>query len=267
MARAIAAWWPRSTVHTASDAGSSNSTRSASADARRSQETATVRTGSDRLGRWSVGRSERQRPPRVALDQVRRARRCGGHDDPLRLLRQVLHQRCEARLVVPALRPGEHDSDDGVHAECRPPVQGESRIGRGDQQVHSLAPQAPHRSRGAVRHLNPQIRVGRQGVGLAAPLLQLGGRGQQQRVPALPQPAQQTGEGGDGVDRGGWRDEDQIVSARDRRHRFPHGGVVRTPAQSRQRLGDGRRQVEGFGSRHMASAGSRTRTRPERRAS
>ena len=48
-------WRERSTVHTTTDAGSMTSTRSDKAAARRSQDTATVRTGPAGAGRAVSG--------------------------------------------------------------------------------------------------------------------------------------------------------------------------------------------------------------------
>jgi len=128
-----------------------------------------------------------------------------------------------------------------VGPERAPPLEGECRLGRRDEQVHRVAAEPPGGARGAVRHLDAEPRLAGGLVDDAAPFVELAGRRQQQAGPALSQAAQHAGEGGRGGGRRRREYEDEIVAARGGRRRLARERVIRAPAEP----GEGRRDRGG----------------------
>jgi hypothetical protein len=88
------------------------------------------------------------------------------------------------------------------------------------------------------------------------PLVQLT-RGRQQESPSsVEQAAEEPGQPGCSMSRHGGRIGDEIISSSRRRRRFPGPGVVRPPAESFERRGDGRLEVEVFEGRHTVKLSS-----------
>ena len=192
-------------------------------------------------------RAHRERPPRVALDQVGGALRRRGDDDALGLLAQVLHERGEALAVLPALRPGQQHAATDSGPERRPPLEGERRLGRGDEQVHlaGLEPACgPARSRGRPGSGAPRRRAPPPATPHSASWASAASR---RPRPALAQAAQHPGERGDGVRPGqGARPGPGCAPARPSAPPRASAAVVGGPAQPLEGAGDGRGEMKIF---------------------
>ena len=146
--------------------------------------------------------------------------------------------------------------------EVRPSMLSAERLSRvsavsGVAITRSTAPALSRRSGpcGAVRHLHSEAAVPGQLMSQSSPLVQLAGRREQERAASLTETAEKPGQSGRSVRRDRGRRGHQVVPSGGGRGGVPGTRILWIPAESFERRGKRRLEMEVLEGRQRVSAG------------